>query len=110
MEFRNGPLPSSPSLHCSEQSTISTAVVVPSSPGENAPLLGSTEDVEVAAGSSGKKSRWWDLRSLVLVAVLWIIVLFIGAAYSMIAPFFPQEVCTCTCVYSIIMCMSVHRQ
>jgi MFS family permease len=50
--------------------------------------LGSAK--EVVGKDSGKGKRW-DLRSLVLMAVLWFATLFISAAYSMIAPFFPRE-------------------
>ena len=78
-------LPSSPSLHAAEtQADVVSCEVVR---GEETPLLGGTK------GEVGKEGKRWSWRSLALVAVLWFAVLFISAAYSMIAPFFPREVC-----------------
>ena len=84
-------LPSSPSLHAAEAHETETDVVsCEVVRGEETPLLGGTKGV---AGKDSGKGRKWSWRSLALVAVLWFAVLFISAAYSMIAPFFPREVC-----------------
>ena len=64
--------------------------------GEKTPLLESVKDVEGTGKDSetgpGVLKKKWDFRSLVLLAVLWLVILFIGAAYSLISPFFPEEV------------------
>lgn len=90
MDHKDRPLPSSPSLHAIEAHTPdrdALTATVHSHNEEKRPLLGGDEQVKVVAG--WKRLDW---RSLTLVTLLWIAVLFIGAAYSMIAPFFPEEV------------------
>ena len=83
-------LPSSPSLHAVEaHGTDADVVSCKVVRGEQTPLLGSAKKV---VGKDSGKGKRWDLRSLVLMGVLWVATLFISAAYSMIAPFFPREV------------------
>ena len=90
MDHENRLQPSSPSLHAVEAHTPDGKVVPPTvhlDEEEKRPLLGGGEQVKVVAGW-----KRLDLRSLTLVTILWITTLFIGAAYSLIAPFFPEEV------------------
>lgn len=90
MDHKDRLLPSSPSLQAVEPHTPDREVVPPTvhlDEEEKRPLLGGGEQVKVVAGW-----KRLDLRSLTLVTILWIATLFIGAAYSMIAPFFPEEV------------------
>ena len=105
------PLPSSPSLqamesgHLQEEKTntpLWRSKQEDRDNGESQPLLGAP-DVEVIGRvrqdrgpntfrtglNKHSRGRW---RSLILVAVLWITEFFISAAYSMIGPFFPEEV------------------
>ena len=104
MDHHERPLPSSPTLHAVEEhrytpdsDVISSKLPLEES-GEKVPLLGSRY-VEVVGKDSGRllnkaKRQRLDWKSLTLVTVLWFGTLFISAAYSMIAPFFPQEVYT----------------
>ena len=89
-------LPSSPTLHAVEARTAINKDVAPASlaADEYTPLLSeTTKSVEVVEKNyRPKNKRIWSWRTLALVTVLWFTVLFVGAAYSMIAPFFPQQV------------------
>ena len=97
MDYENRLQPSSPSLHAVEAHTPDGKVVPPTvhlDEEEKRPLLGS-EQVKVVAGW-----KRLNLRSLTLVTILWITTLFIGAAYSLIAPFFPEEVWNYSCFFA----------
>ena len=69
---------------------------------EREPLLGNRnkntgeslpKDIEGNAHVTvAKTNNLRNCRSLVLLAVLWLVMLFINAAYSLIAPFFPKAV------------------
>ena len=93
-------LPASPSRQHSVNALMRARELSNSSPppqedregdeaGEKTPLLRDDPDVERV---STKKGRRWNWRTLMLMVVLWIACIFISAAYSMIAPFFPHEV------------------
>ena len=73
-----------------------TFIVVTLAPDrDNTPLLDSDSndvDTEEKISLNKSKRRRWNWKSLILLVVLWFVVLFIGAAYSMIAPFFPEQV------------------
>lgn len=73
--------------------TFTVVVLANGDDRENTPLLESgSNDTEGAISLKKSKRRRWNWRSLILLTILWFVVLFIGAAYSMIAPFFPEQV------------------
>ena len=84
-----------------DSATAQVSKTVNEDTGEREPLLGNrntgeslsgNEDVEDSHIKVTKPNNLRNCRSLVLLAVLWLIMLFISAAYSLIAPFFPNEV------------------
>ena len=57
--------------------------------GERRPLLDKDRGKE-AETKRGERVKW---RSVVVVCVLWFAQMIIASAYSLVAPFFPNEVC-----------------
>ena len=70
---------------------------------EKQPILGSGEsglkkgvkrqDSVVDVIRHMKHPSTWNWRNLIVLATLWLAYCFVGAAYSVIGPFFPSEVC-----------------
>ena len=84
-------LPSSPAQSVQAVDASTDTVAVAPIEDEKTPLLGGgNRDVEVVGKEQTSKRRL-NWKSLTLVGILWFAILSIGAAYSMIAPFFPKE-------------------
>ena len=100
MDHQERLLPSSPSIHAVEahrsKTDANSSKIPPTEEGEEEPLLGSVKVKVGGSDNASNKKKKWNWRSLILATVLWLTTLFISAAYSMIAPFFPKEVCVDT--------------
>ena len=100
MDHQERLLPSCPSIHAveahrSKTDAISSKLIPLTEEGEKEPLLGSVKVNVGGSDNASSKKKKWNWRSLALATVLWFATLFISAAYSMIAPFFPKEVHVC---------------
>lgn len=76
---------------------------------ERSPLIYSSDTTKVKGNVTNSKSK--SCRNLVTFSALWITYLVVSVAYSILAPFYPQEVCFfkdyCYCDIMFVMYLTI---